>query len=112
MLIYNTNFLKHNRINIQNQYTKINCFSIYQESLTRTKLVFKNPFHDSFTNVFSNASSERDEMFHKLLEKSSKTLRDLKASCAHRLAELVCFITNRDVQNRCNLHQSSSKIFY
>lgn len=52
------------------------------------------------------------KFYRKLLEKSNKTLRDLKASCAHRLAELICFITNGDVQNKCNLHQSSSKIFY
>lgn len=48
--------------------------------------------------------------YHKLLEKSNKTLSDLRASCAHRLAELICFITNRDVQNRCNLYQTTFKI--
>lgn len=62
MLIYDTCFLKHNRINIQNQYTKLIAFQYTNTNLTRKKLVFKSPFHDSFTNVFSNVPSEGDEM--------------------------------------------------
>lgn len=41
---------------------KLVVFQCTNINLTRKKLVFKNPFHDGFTNVFSNAPSEGDEM--------------------------------------------------